>query len=555
VQLEDLKRFASDRGVRPQVCQGAGGNIMKEIPLTKGKVTCVDDDDYVELSKYKWSAYCRLGLWYAMRSEKPRLMHRYILGLENGDGKIVDHIDRNPLNNTRSNLRLATYQQNIVNRKLSKTNTSGFRGICKIKERWRAGIRCNGKTLDLGMYPTKEQAATAYDFKAKELFGDFVTLNFPNDIPNKQNVKYSPTKKYLYSNFLNFTFGIYDFYLLSRQYIPPKIKILKQCGVQSVYRLRSRSYGGIKSFKNFLDYIYRNSYIQTPHPPRSKSGFYGVKYNKRNNNWLVTINHKHIGRCATPENAARVYDATVWKLYGDRAILNFPNDIPDPLCIDKLKNKRYNKGYLPKSGFRGVCQDCKTKKFIVKIDYNYHKIHLGSYRTAEIGAKVYDYAANALFGNQAILNFPNEPLDEQYTFQKNKSQLYFCLNFLFGYPIKFGYTHKEKLLSRSRLYKVINLIYGYPIDYIYTKPKEIEIKKHHINKILNLIYGYPLLYNYLPPHPMKIRKPVKKKIFKDREVGINLYNFITFTYQSDSTSYQYMVGWIHRMRKINREEL
>jgi hypothetical protein len=547
----------------PQSVTCKDGNIMKEILLTKGKIALVDDDDYEELSKYKWSAFCRLGLWYAIRktwrSEKPRLMHRYILGLVNGDGKIVDHVDRNPLNNTKSNLRLATYQQNTVNCKLSKTNTSGFRGICKDtrskKERWRAGIQCNGKTLNLGMYPTKEQAAQAYDYKAKQLFGDFINLNFPNDIPNKENVKYPPTKKYLYSNFLNFTFGIYDFYLLSCQYIPPKIKILKQCGVKSVYK---HKHGGINNFKNFLDYIYRNSYIQIPIPPRSKSGFYGVQYNKRNNNWLVTINHKHIGRCRTSEDAAKVYDATVWRLYGDRAILNFPNDIPDPLCIDKLKNKRYNKGYLPKSGFRGVCQDRKTKKFISKIEYNYHIIHLGSYDAAEMGAKVYDYAANALFGNQAILNFPKEFIDEnsiQYTFQKNKSQLYFCLNFLFGYPVKFGYKSKEKLLSRRYLYKIINLIYDYPINYIYKKPKEIEIKKHHINKILNLIYGYPLLYNYLPQHSMKIRKHTKKKIFKDKEVGKNLYNFITFTYQSDSTSYQYLVGWIHRMREINREEL
>jgi len=66
------------------------------------------------------------------------------------------------------------------------------------------------------------------------------------------------------------------------------------------------------------------------------------------------------------------------------------------------------------------------------------------------------------------------------------------------------------------------------------------------NKIL--INFYSLLFPFT-------EQPGKKKIFKDREVGINLYNFITFTYQSDSTSYQYMVGWFHRMRKINREEL
>ncbi len=84
---------------------------MKQIPLTQGYSTIVDDEDYELLTKRPWQTqFNHCGIPYATsRGEK---MHRVILGLKKGDGKIVDHRKGHSLDNRRSNLRVCTNQQN-----------------------------------------------------------------------------------------------------------------------------------------------------------------------------------------------------------------------------------------------------------------------------------------------------------------------------------------------------------------------------------------------------------------------------------------------------------
>jgi hypothetical protein len=89
--------------------------------------------------------------------------------------KMIDHIDGDGLNNRISNLRLCTPTQNNGNMKLRKDSSSGHRGVCwaAYTNRWRALIHYEKKQIHIGYFPTKEEAAAAYDIKAKELFGDF----------------------------------------------------------------------------------------------------------------------------------------------------------------------------------------------------------------------------------------------------------------------------------------------------------------------------------------------------------------------------------------------
>ncbi len=94
------------------------------------------------------------------------------------DGVEVDHIDGNPLNNRRSNLRLATRTQNQRNtgpRKDSSTKSKGVFFTPRVKngKRWHAEIRVNRKAIHLGVYHTKEEADSAYEAKAKEIHGEF----------------------------------------------------------------------------------------------------------------------------------------------------------------------------------------------------------------------------------------------------------------------------------------------------------------------------------------------------------------------------------------------
>lgn len=160
--------------------------ILKEIKLTQGKVALVDDSDYDELVKHSWQAYwSKKGKrFYARRTfrvkgeRKVSLMHRFILGLT--DRKIsCDHKDNDGLNNQRSNLRVATLQQNSFNRKKNLNCSSKYKGVVWLKERnkWRAYIIVNGKPKYLGTFYDEIKAAATYSIAAIENFGEFASLN------------------------------------------------------------------------------------------------------------------------------------------------------------------------------------------------------------------------------------------------------------------------------------------------------------------------------------------------------------------------------------------
>jgi hypothetical protein len=162
---------------------------MKEIPLTQGKVALVDDEDFDKLSAFKWSATYSAsgGRWYALRTLRltngkkiSQMMHRFIMGLDFGDPRQVDHKDRiNTLDNRRSNLRIATRAQNHRNVGKRKDNTSGFKGVFwhKATQKWQANIRVDYRTLHLGLFPTPELAAQAYDAAVIEHHKEFAVTN------------------------------------------------------------------------------------------------------------------------------------------------------------------------------------------------------------------------------------------------------------------------------------------------------------------------------------------------------------------------------------------
>lgn len=157
---------------------------MKEIKLTQGLATLVDDEDFEELNKRKWYALKDNNTFYAVRAEpwkdgkrEKTKMHRLILGAV--DNEKVDHIDGNGLNNQKENIRICTTSQNAFNTKSKTNSTSKYKGVSYSKQlnKWKVTITIKDKSVHLGYFDSEEVAALTYDKKAKAVHGEFVRLN------------------------------------------------------------------------------------------------------------------------------------------------------------------------------------------------------------------------------------------------------------------------------------------------------------------------------------------------------------------------------------------
>lgn len=160
---------------------------MKRIPLTRGKFAIVDDEDFEWLSQWKWQyveaankryGYARYTKW--INGKKIAVnMHRVLMGAK--AGQLVDHINRDTLDNRKTNLRFCTRSQNSANSAGHPLRASKFKGVTwsPRKKKWNAHIKNNYVCYHLGDFISEQEAACAYDSMAKKLFGEFAFLNLP----------------------------------------------------------------------------------------------------------------------------------------------------------------------------------------------------------------------------------------------------------------------------------------------------------------------------------------------------------------------------------------
>lgn len=151
--------------------------MSSDIQLSRGEVAIVDDENFEELSQSKW--HCdKQG--YAVRGDH-EYMHRIIMNAPKG--MTVDHINGDKLDNRRENLRLCEHAENMRNMKKHKDNKSGYKGVSwnKYHKRWVATIGFNYEHIRIGFFDNIHDAARAYNERAKELFGEFASINEVTD--------------------------------------------------------------------------------------------------------------------------------------------------------------------------------------------------------------------------------------------------------------------------------------------------------------------------------------------------------------------------------------
>ncbi len=154
------------------------GNIAY-VPLTRGFTATVDVCDVPLIENMNWYALGRAPQGAAHNEHKNGktrtiLMHRLIM--DAGDSPLcVDHIDMNPLNNCRRNLRMATKAENMRNRGPVASNPLGLKGVSWSSDRkkFESSIMVNYRKISLGRFNTAEEAHTAYCRASAEFHGEF----------------------------------------------------------------------------------------------------------------------------------------------------------------------------------------------------------------------------------------------------------------------------------------------------------------------------------------------------------------------------------------------
>lgn len=161
------------------------------VPLTQGLVAKIDASDAGLVGEHTWWADKRSrnrtsqrftvltrvdlpdGKWANLK------LHRLLMNAPSG--LVVDHINGDPLDNRRSNLRICQQGDNARNReghRLRRLANGRYLGVLAIGKNWGATICPKGERIYLGLYATAEDAARAYDIAARDHFGEYASLNF-----------------------------------------------------------------------------------------------------------------------------------------------------------------------------------------------------------------------------------------------------------------------------------------------------------------------------------------------------------------------------------------
>lgn len=147
-----------------------------EVPVEQGKLVALIDDDLEQLLRYPWRI--SIGGYAFRHSEEKILMHRQVFGVV-PTGFVIDHINRNRLDNRRDNLRAIPSGANAQNVGAYKNSRSGVRGVFwdASRRKFVAQVRHAGRNHNLGRFDSMEEAKAAVIVGRKRLLPYSIEVN------------------------------------------------------------------------------------------------------------------------------------------------------------------------------------------------------------------------------------------------------------------------------------------------------------------------------------------------------------------------------------------
>ena len=165
--------------------------MYKKILITRGQIVTVDEQDYQELSQYRWYLIDGFAARTIKKDNKRTTIYMHRVIMDAPIGISVYHINHNKLDNQRENLRLVKGSARM-HRRPSVKHSSKYRGVywCKDKRKWIAEIKVYKKQIRLGRFEVEKDAAVAYDEAARKYYGSLARTNFAT---NNLEIKEEPS--------------------------------------------------------------------------------------------------------------------------------------------------------------------------------------------------------------------------------------------------------------------------------------------------------------------------------------------------------------------------
>jgi hypothetical protein len=403
---------------------------MKEIICYSKKygnqTAIIDDIDFININKHRWNAKAvKLNdsqyKFYAQTSIKTNdkeytiLMHQLILGKAE-KGFVIDHINGNRLDNTRTNLRKVTFKQNAQNKK----SKNKYKGVCKKDNKYQ----CKALGKYIGLFDDEKTAAIAYD--------KYIIRNLSSD--SFLNFKYSDEEITSIKNEVELAHEIK---------IPDNI--YQTFNNKYQVRFRLENFKSRKIFKKIEDAIeYRNKCVEEIKQLETKKLVLhyqkSITFNKDGIAYILVKYKDEEYECLIDEDKWHDLSLISWYISGKYVVGNingklerinrflyqkyFPHiDITDKLIDhiagkneiykrldNRLSNLRvvtssennYNKETSNNSGYRGVRKN--GRKYIAYIRYNKQRFIEKGFNTVEEAALAYNELALKYYGDIAKLN-------------------------------------------------------------------------------------------------------------------------------------------------------